>query len=231
VDNHAEGVNAEVARQFASSHANDGPRMSLRAELLEIAEAVVLALVAVATAWSGYHAARWNGHQALMYGTSTRLRTEAAAAATEGGQKRLLDVVTFNTWIQAREANDEKLAAIYTRRFSPEYRVAFDAWLTTQPLTNREAPPGPIWMPEYHNALLEQAARLNQEATATFSEGTEGREIAERYLHVTVLLATVLFLIALAQRFKLRQVRVGLFLVAFVLMVYALGTVATYPRL
>jgi hypothetical protein len=223
-----EGVNAEVARQPES---DGGPRMSLRAELFEIAEAVVLALVAVATAWSGYHAARWNGHQALLYGTSTRLRVEAGVAATEGGQQRLLDVVTFNTWIQAREANDEKLATIFGHRFSPEYRVAFDAWLKTQPLTNREAPPGPVWMPEYHNALLEQAARLNQEAIAAFAEGTEAREIAERYLHVTVLLATVLFLIALSQRFKLHQVRVGLFLVAAVLMVYALVTEATYPRL
>jgi hypothetical protein len=86
-------------------------------------------------------------------------------------------------------------------------------------------------MPEYHNALLEQAARLNQEAIAAFAEGTEARDIAESYLHVTVLLATVLFLIALSQRFKLRQVRVGLFLVAAVLMVYALVTEATYPRL
>jgi hypothetical protein len=33
------------------------------------------------------------------------------------------------------------------------------------------------------------------------------------------------------KRFKLRKVRLGLFLVSSGLMLYALGTVATYPRL
>ena len=36
-------------------------------EVIEIIEAVVLALVAVATAWSGYQAARWDGRRAQLY--------------------------------------------------------------------------------------------------------------------------------------------------------------------
>jgi hypothetical protein len=86
-------------------------------------------------------------------------------------------------------------------------------------------------MPEYHNARLGQVEQLNQEATAAFTEGTEARETAERYVRITVVLAMVLFLIAIAQRFKIRKVRVGLFLVASVLMVFALVTLVTYPRL
>ena len=185
----------------------------------------------MATAWSGYHAAKWDGRQALLYGTSSRLRVEAAEAATEGGQQRLLDVMTFNTWIKAQESKDEELAAIYRRRFSPEYRVAFEAWLKTEPFTKADEPPGPALMPEYHNGLLEKSAELNKEATAAFTEGTEAREISEKYVRGTVLLATVLFLVALAQRFKIRKVRVGLLLVATTLMIYALWNVATYPRL
>jgi hypothetical protein len=156
---------------------------------------------------------------------------EAAAAATEGGQKRLLDVVTFNTWIEAHERNDDRLAAIYVHRFSPEYRAAFDAWLKTEPFGRPDAPAGPMWMPEYLNPLLERSAELNNNANDVFAEGTEARNTADRYVRVTVVLATVLFLVALAQRFKLRSVRVGLFLVAAVLLVYALVSVATYPRL
>ena len=191
----------------------------------------MLALIAVATAWSGYHAAKWDGRQALLYGTSARLRVEAAVAATEGGQQRLLDVMTFNTWIKAQETKDEHLAAIYRRRFSPEYRVAFDAWLKTEPFKMADEPPGPAFMPEYHNALLEKSAELNKEATTAFTEGTAARQISEKYVRSTVLLATVLFLVALAQRFKIRRVRVGLLLIATALMIYALANVAMYPRL
>ena len=38
--------------------------------VIEIIEAVVLALAAVATAWSGYQAARWDGQRAQLYAES-----------------------------------------------------------------------------------------------------------------------------------------------------------------
>jgi hypothetical protein len=213
------------------TQAEQGHRQLLHPELIEVAEAVVLALVAVATAWSSYHAARWNGEQASLYATATRFRVEAAVAATEGGQQRLLDVVTFNTWIEAHQRQDDNLATLYVHRISPAYRSAFEAWLKTEPFARPNAPAGPLWMPEYRNALLEHADELNKKATDAFAEGTEARNTANSYVRITLVLATVLFLVAIAQRFKLKKVRGGLFLVAAALMFYALASVATYPRL
>ena len=224
-----EGLNIEIAHKLAEHEA--AATTPVRFDLLEIAEAVMLALIAVATAWSGYHAAKWDGHQALLYGHASRLRVEAGVAAIEGAQQRLLDVVQSNEWIRARDAKNQQLADAYRDRLSPEYRVAFDAWLKTEPLTNPDAPSGPTAMPQYRNALLEKAAELNTEATAAFTEGTKARAIAENYVRSTVLLATVLFLVAVAQRFKIRNVRRGLLLVASTLMIYALVDVALYPRL
>ncbi len=57
------------------------------------------------------------------------------------------------------------------------------------------------------------------------------RENSERYVRGTVLLATILFLIALAQRFKIYIARVGLLLVATAMIVYVLTSVAHYPKL
>jgi hypothetical protein len=226
-----EGMNIEVAHKLAESESHGKSRHPLSADLVEVAEAVVLALVAVATAWSGYYSAKWDGRQAYLYATSARLRVEAAAAGDAGRQTLLFDALTLNAWIDAREKKDEKLIAIYERRFTPEYRVALDAWLKTDPLKNPQAPSGPHLMPEYHNPGVKEADRLNQEATAAFLEGTEARQTAEKYVRITVVLATILFLTALAQRFRIRKVRLGLFLVAAALMVYALISVATYPRL
>ena len=45
------------------------------------------------------------------------------------------------------------------------------------------------------------------------------------------MLATVLFLLALSQRFQIRGVRVGVVVLATVLMVYGLATMATFHRL
>ena len=224
-----EGYNIEIAHKLAEYET--GATTSPRFDLLEIAEAVMLALIAVATAWSGYHAAKWDGHQALLYGHASKLRVEAGVAAIEGAQQRLLDVVQSNEWLRARDAKNQQLADAYRDRLSAEYRVAFEAWLKTNPLTNPDAPSGPTAMPEYRNALLEKAAELNKEATAAFTEGTQARAIAENYVRSTVLLATMLFLVAVAQRFKIRNVRRGLLLVAGTLMTYALVDVAMYPRL
>jgi hypothetical protein len=187
--------------------------------------------VAVATAWSGYQAARWDGRQAFLYGRSATIHVEADERLTLGGQQRLLDISTFNTWIQAQHTGDEELADLYVRRFSPEYRVAFDAWLETDPLDNPDAPPGPMFMPEYENTLLEEGERLNDRAVRLFDEGTEARETSEQYVRITVLLATVLLLIALSQRFKVRNVRLGLLGVAGVLFVLSLVTIVGLPRL
>src|SRR4029453_3029012 len=168
-----EGSNVEVAQHLS------GAEHPLRAEpwqeKVEIVEVIILAIVAIATAWSGYQAARWDGKQSLDYGISARIRTEANDASTLGGQQRLLDVSTFNTWIQAVEQGEEELADIYVDRFSPEYRGAFAAWLKTHPFTNPDAPPGPMFMPQYHNAQSEKASELNARATEIFTEGPDAR--------------------------------------------------------
>jgi hypothetical protein len=223
-----EEMNLEVAHSLADRDARANRRWE---DIIEICEAIALGLVAVATAWSGYQAARWDGRQALLYGNSSTIRIEADENLTLGGQQRLLDVSTFNTWIQAESRGDSELADLYVRRFSPEFRVAFEAWLATDPFEHSGAPPGPSFMPEYENRLLEEGAAMNARATVVFDKGTEARETAEQYVRLTVLLATVLFLIALSQRFRVRGVRIGLLVVAVAIFAYDVVTIAGLPRI
>jgi hypothetical protein len=161
-----------------------------------------------------------------LYGEASKYRVTANQLATLGGQQRLFDVVTFNTWIQATTAGDDRLAAVYARRFSPEYRVAFDAWLKTNPAHNPHAPPGPTFMPEYHNHLIEQAASIDRQASTAFAHGTAARDRGDQCVLNTVLLAAVLFLVAISQRFTLRHVRLALLGAACILLAVALHGVA-----
>ena len=199
-------------------------------EFIEIIEVIVLALVAIATAWSGYQAAKWNGQQSLLYGTASAYRFQADAASTAGGQMLQADAAVFTAWLQATAAHDSTLAALYVRRFTPDYRTAFQAWLTTDPLTNPDAPPGPAYMPQYRNPHLVTAAQLNDRAAAAFARGTTARDNADSYVRDTVLFAAVLFLVAIAQRFKLRNIRVATTTVAFALLLYTAISVAQLPR-
>jgi hypothetical protein len=220
-------MNVQLAHELAEKEARARGRWE---NVVEVFEAIALGLVAVATAWAGFQSARWDGRHALLYGRSTTLRIEADENLSLGGQQRLLDVSTFNTWIQAKTRGEEELADLYVRRFSFEYREAFDAWLKTDPFRNPDAPPGPSFMAAYENPLLEEGEELNNRAREVFHEGTEARETSEQYVRLTVLLATVLFLIALSQRFRKRGVRIGLLIVAASLFVYDVASLIALPR-
>jgi hypothetical protein len=198
---------------------------------LEIGEAILLAIVAIATAWSGYQSALWDGRSAKLYGTSSRTRVTATKDQTRAGQEQLYDATTFNFWLQAKLSGKAALASAFQKRFRIEYRPAFHAWLGTEPFTNPHAPPGPILMPQYHNALLEQSAREDKHASEVFEQGATARERGDKYVRTTVLLATVLFLIAVSQRFGYFKVRVALLGTGLVLLVISLVSIATYPRL
>ena len=113
----------------------------------------------------------------------------------------------------------------------PEFKVAFDAWIALDPLTNPDAPPGPSFMPEYVNPLLEQGAELNERADRLFDAGTASRHRADEYIRITVVLASILFLLVLSQRFRIRRVRLAVLVLAICLMLYGLVTIVTFPRL
>ena len=117
---------AATAEPEAAAAAEGERRRKRRWEaLVEVVEVIVLAIVAVATSWTGYPAARWDGQQSLL-----------------------------------------------------------------------------------------SAARDN----------------AERYVRNTVLFATVLFVVALAQRFKVRAVRVTTTVIALGLAGYTTAAMLTLPR-
>ena len=228
-----EGSNVEIAHSLAEDHHHQtAPDSRSRLHrILELLEVFVLAIVAVATAWSGFQAAKFDGEQAFHYGESNRIRFEADEAATLGGQSLVTNVGLFTAWLEAHSAGDVELETLFARRMTPDYRVAFDAWLRTDPFNNPNARPGPAMMPEYHNPLVEKSQHLNDEATAVFDEGTHARETADKYVRNTVLFAMVLFLVALAQRFDDRMRRSAVNIISLVVLIFALISVASLERI
>jgi hypothetical protein len=223
----AGGANIEVA-QILNEHKESSP--PLGNVILEIVEALVLAIVAIATAWSGYQAERWTGHQSELYGQASKLRVEAEGAATYANQERLYNASTVVEWLKAEAHSDKKLADLFERRFLPEFRPAFESWKKTDPLNNPNAPAGPQLMVEYRSSKTAEAAKLNDQATEVFERGTRARQRSDEYVRTTVTLATVLLLIAINQRFKTRRVRYGLLVIAALLLCFPVYHILTLPR-
>ncbi len=222
--------NIEFAHKIHESGHHGGGSLSHGQEWLEILEAVVLAAVAVLTAWSGYQAAKWDAQSAAAYAQASAVTVQAQEQQTLAGQEHLYDIITFDSWLEARHRGDESLAAAFERRFRPPYVIAYAAWMKTDPLHDPKAAPGPSFMPEYKSARLDRAKELGAEARADFERGVATRETGDEYVRITVFLATVLLLTALAQRFKIRTARIGLLAVASVMLVFAVYWILTFPR-
>jgi hypothetical protein len=223
-------TNIEVVHKLCEKNDKGASRSSRSEFVIEILEAVILALVAVATAWSGYQAAQWDGYQAELYAESNILVVEAEGLLTIVGEERLYDAITLEAWINAELYGRERLAEFYERRFRDEYRPAFDAWLKTDPINNSQAPPGPGFMPEYRSSKLEEANNLSSKASAKFHQGTKARATADDYVRNTVFLATVLVLMAISQRFEIKSVRTGLVILSFGLLAFGIVRMIMLPQ-
>jgi hypothetical protein len=223
-------ANIELAHRLTEREEHESALHSSRVQIIEIIEAIILALVAITTAWSGYQAARWDSVQSELYGRSSRLRVEGQALATRANQERMFDAITVAEWIKAEAHGETELASFFERRLFPEIRPAFEAWKKTNPLHNANAPLGAISMPEYKNTIAEQAALKDDQATELFTKGTSARERADQHVRVTVGLATILLLIALGQRFRSRRIRAALATIALLMPSYPIWQILTLPR-
>jgi hypothetical protein len=201
-----------------------------RMRWVEIIEAVVLATVAVMTAWSGYQASKWDALSAQNYNLASRISTASQEKTALAGQDRLYDVTTFNGWVPARMAGNDKLAEFYYRRFRPGYAHEFAAWQKRDPFNNSSAPPGPIFMAEYTNANSQESTKLAKDEHGHFEKGVGARETGDRYVKVTVFLAAVLLLTALSQRFNIFGPPIAVVTVAFALLVISTYWIMTFPR-
>src|SRR5215212_11123561 len=83
---------------------------------LELGDVLLLALTTLATAWSGYQAARWSGEQSQHYARASTARIHAQEHATLAGQQRIGDLLLFNGWLNARETRNPRLQAVYRGR-------------------------------------------------------------------------------------------------------------------
>jgi hypothetical protein len=204
-------------------------RVDRRDRLISITEALILSLVAVLAAYSGYAAAKWGTESSVTLAKASALRTKASRADLEAIVTRTLDSVSFNAWFSAFVAGNKRAQQLAERRLRPGYRPAFFAWLATDPAHNPNAPPGPSFMPQYVIPQQAQADALDAQADAEFSKGTNAGGTGDKYVRDTVFLATVLFLVGISGHFKIHQARYGLIVVGVGLLAFSVVQLLGLP--
>jgi hypothetical protein len=221
----------EAAHQQSEQAEGHGQPASRHSRIVQICEASLLALVTIAAAWAGYSAARWGTASRVEIAQSSTLRNLATRADLEAISLRNFDSSTFNAWFTAFTLNKPEKEEIAVRRFRPPFRVAFNAWMATNPLHNPHAPPGPTYMPQYKLPAQAQASALDAQATAKFDQGNHDGLVGDDYVRITVFLAAVLFLVGIGSSFKMHSIRYALVTFGSVLLILAVVLILRQPGL
>jgi hypothetical protein len=223
---------SEVGKEIAehAHHHGGHDEATGRDRVVTIIEAILLAVVAVLAAWSGYASSKWGTESSLTLARASAARTRASRAQLEAMDQKNFDSSTFSAWFTAYVANNQSAMRIAAARFSPEFRVAFNAWIATDPATNPKAPPGPTYMPEYKQPQLAEATKYDAEADALYAEGAKDGGTADDYVRTTVFLATVLFLVGISGHFRVRAARYGLIAVGSAILAAAVVILITSPK-
>ncbi len=227
----AHGHHVHVPHEITEKHEHkpspDRPERGER--VLELGAILLLSLTTLATAWSGYQAARWSGEQSQHYARASATRIKAQEQSTAAGQLRIDDLLYFNGWLDARRSGNQQLAAVYRRRFRPEFVPAFRAWIAQRPFTNPDAIAGPLYMPEYRLAQTERSKRLDAQADELYLTGTQAKTNDDRYILSTLFFAAVLFFAGISLRLLWRPLRVGVLAAATALLLAGVIYVGTLP--
>ncbi len=196
---------------------------------LELLATILLAIAAVATAWSSYQSARWSGVQAIDFSRANASRVESTRASTEAGQKLQIDVITFTQWVDAYAAKNTELADFYFKRFRSEFKPAVIAWIATKPLKNQHAPPVPFSMPQYKLAAEAESRQLLAKAEQATGEAQQSNQRSDNYVLAVVLFAASLFFAGISTKLSVPSQRVAVLVLGYVLFIGTAVWLATFP--
>ncbi len=228
---HEHGEAEQQAEEAEEKGGHDGSGGRHHSRIVQICEAVLLALVTITAAWAGYSASKWGTASRIDFARASTLGNLATRDDLTAISLRNFDAATFNAWFIAFTLNNPEKEAIAVRRFRPEFLVAFNAWMATDPLHNPQAAPGPTYMPQYKQPVQAQANALDNEAAAKFQVGNEAATTGDNYVRITVFLAAVLFLVGIGSSFKLFGVRYALIAFGSVLLILSIVLILQQPGL
>jgi hypothetical protein len=219
-------VHAHAPHELSESGDAAGARWE---RILELGAVLLLSLTTVATAWSGYQAARWSGEQSEHFAQASATRIKAQHETTSAGQLRIDDLLLFDGWLTAHDAGDRELAAMYRRRFRAEFVPAYRAWLDQRPFKNHNAAPSPLYTPEYRPASLARAKTFDAEADTRYEEGTKAKTNDDKYILSTVFFAAVLFFAGISLRLDWQPLRIAVLCLGGAMLLGGVAFVATLP--
>ena len=207
----------------------DDDAQERRDRLVSIAEAVLLSIVALMAAWSGYAAAKWSTESRVGLAEASTARTQGKpgeSSSDRASELRLLDLRgVVRRLHRPQQAGDGPRGASLPARLPGRVRrLARD-----EARDESQCASGPDLHAAVPTAGDRKGRALDTQADEAFASGASAGETSDKYVRTTVFLASVLFLVGISTRFPLRGVRYALVALGAVLLVVSFVQLTQLP--
>jgi hypothetical protein len=197
---------------------------------VEPVTALLMALATLSTAWCSYQSAAWTRKSNRLMNEFNSLERRAGLLTMHGMQQATIHTAMFMQLLAAQQEGNEKLVNFYVKRFPPDVRKAYDAWMAERPFENSNADPHPFVPKLYEVRGTREAAEANAQAANSLQTARSAGSVSGQYLANTVLFATVLFFASASGKFEQRRVRVVAFAFAVAVFLFAVVRTVMLPR-
>ena len=193
-------------------------RGSRHSRMVQVGEALLLSLVTIAAAWSGYAAAKWGTESRFELAQAATLRNLATRADLSALSTRNFDSSTFNAWFTAftwtipRSRPSPSGASGRSSRWP-----STPGWPPIPP--QPRAPPGPTTCPSTGSPIRPRPRRWTGRPWRRRRATMRGWWVTT--IRITVFLAAVLFLVGIGSTFKLHTIRYVLITIGSLLLILA----------
>jgi hypothetical protein len=211
--------------------APDPNRVPRPGQWMELLAAVVMAAATVATAWSAYQSALWNGEYSARKAQATAALIKVSRLSTLALQRTSVHVNLFVHWVAAIDKRDDRLADFLYVRFPEPLKSAAGAWRATNPFANAAAPASPFEMTEYTLPERIEADRWEEIAREASAAAERASEITNRYLLFTIIYASALFFAGIGGKFKWQLVDLSMLSLGALTLLIGLAFTFALPRL
>jgi hypothetical protein len=191
---------------------------------------LLLGLATIATSWAAYQEVRWDGQERNLRQEAGRAETESSAAYVRGYSEAAYDSAWFVRFAEAYYDGNAELQALYTDDLMrPELKPYLDQWLAADPQANPEAPKTPFTTEAYQQSLLADSTRFASTADTKLHEANEVQETSDRYVALTVVITSVLFLAGLSGTQRAVRLRVAMLAIGTVILSAVVVILLTMP--
>ena len=196
---------------------------------LELIVAVVISTAGLVTSFASYQAHLWAGSQSLHASKASVHRMAASEAGLEANVRRTMEVGLFTSWMEAKDAGDERLADLYASRFPSPFRQEFDAWLAQRPFERPGVESTPFQSSSSRARITAASDDLDRRADAEYAQSVTALRNSEGFTRATAILALSMFFGGIGQAFANPRVRLGLAITAALACLLGVGLVASLP--